>query len=61
MSTARIKNPDKIVAELTFSMTLEDWKQVRQTLDSHTAYAEIQVINEINALVNQIEQVFYDK
>ena len=61
MSTAVIKNPDKIVAELTFSMTLEDWKQVRKTLRTNAAYTELQVIDEISDLVDQIEQVFYNK
>ena len=61
MSTAVIMNPDNIVAEIRLSMNLKDWKQVRKTLRTNADYTELQVINEIYDLVNQIEQVFYNK
>ena len=61
MSTAVIRNPDSIVAEISLSMNLKDWKQVRKTLRLNPAYTELQVIDEISDLIDQIEQVFYNK
>ena len=59
MSVAFVDRPDDIKCTLQFSMSLKDWKQVRKTLQSNTAYTEIQVINEINDLVHKMEQTFY--
>lgn len=59
MSTAKIVNPGKIVCTLEFTMSLDDWKQIRKTLNSNAAYTELQVMNEIDDLVNQLEKTFY--
>ena len=59
MSTAKIVDPDKIKATLSFTMTLSEWKQIRKTLESNRAYTELQVINEIIDLTSQLEKAFY--
>jgi hypothetical protein len=56
MATATIKKPDDIECVLQFSMTLRNWKYVRETLNQNPAWAEIQVISEINNLVYKLEQ-----
>ena len=61
MSTAIVKNPDKIECTLSFTMRLDDWKQVRKTLNSNAAYAELKLIDEISDLVYQLEQTFFQK
>jgi len=61
MAIATIVDPDKIECMLQFTMTLEDWKQIRKTLNSNRAYTEVQVMNEIDNLVRQLEQTFYIK
>lgn len=59
METAKVVDPDKIVCELTFSMSLGDWKQIRKTLNSNKTYAEMQLLNEISDLVFQLEKTYY--
>ena len=59
MSTAKIVNPDKIQATLSFTKTLSDWKQIKKTLESNRCYTELQVINEIIDLTNKLEKTFY--
>lgn len=59
MATARVENPDKIKCTLTFTMTLEDWRQIRRTLRKNAAYTEIQMMNEISDLILQLEKTYY--
>jgi len=61
MSNATIKNPNKIECTLQFTMRLEDWMQIRKTLNENAAYTELQIINEIDSLVCQLEDTFYPK
>ena len=56
---AKVINPDKIQCMLQLTMTLEDWKRVRKTLNTNATYAEIQVIDGIDDLVCQLEKVYY--
>jgi len=60
MSTAAVLNPDEIVCSMTFKMTLKDWKQIRKTLSSNTAYTELQIMDEIQDLVYQLEKTVYN-
>lgn len=60
MSTAKVENPDDIKCTLKFTMSLGDWKQINTTLGKHSAYIELQIIDEIRDLVNQLEQTFYN-
>lgn len=59
MSIAKVENPDKIICTLTFKMSLVDWKQVKETLNTNRRYTELQVINEITDLVDQLEKTYY--
>ena len=59
MATAKVDNPDKIMCTLTFKMSLQDWRQVKETLNTNRRYSEIQVINEINDLVEQLDKTYY--
>ena len=59
MSTAIIESPDEIVCTLQFTMKLKDWKLIRKTLGTNSAYAELQVMNEIGDLVMQLEKTLY--
>ncbi len=61
MGIARIEKPGDIKCTLKFTMSLEDWKQVRKTLRKNDSYIELQIINEITDLVNQLENTFYSK
>ncbi len=61
MAIARVVNPDKIRCTLEFTMSLEDWKQIRKTLGTNAAHTELQVMNEITDLVRQLEKTFYDE
>lgn len=61
MGIAKVINPNKIECTLSFTMALEDWKLVRKTLETNSAYSELLVIREISDLVSQIEQTYYDK
>jgi len=59
MSTAIIENTDSIKCTLKFTMSLNDWKQIRKTLRTNSAYIEVQVIEDINDLVDQLEKTIY--
>ena len=59
MATATINNPDGISCTLQFTMKIEDWKDIRETLRKNPAYTELQVINEITDLVDQLEKTLY--
>lgn len=61
MSTAQIKNADEVVCILQLEMKLKDWKQIRKTLQTNSAYTELQIIYEISDLIHQLEQTFYNK
>ncbi len=59
MATAKVEKADDIKCTLTFTMSLGEWKEVNNTLSKHTAYAEVQVIREIQDLVGQLEKTYY--
>lgn len=59
MAIANVENPDEIKCTLQFTMTLKDWKQIRKTLRTNMAYTELQVLNEITALVDMLEKTYY--
>jgi len=59
MSEAKIENVDNIECTLSFTLKIKEWKQIRKTLNSNTAYAEMELITEIRELVTKPEQVFY--
>ena len=61
MSEAVIENPDEIVCTLQFTMKLKDWKQIKKTLKTNPAYAELELIGDILDLVNQLENTLYSK
>ena len=61
MAIAKVVNPDKIKCALSFTMTLEAWKQIKKTLNSNADYTELQVINEIRDLVSQLEETYYSE
>lgn len=61
MGIAKVINPDKIECTLSFTMSLQDWKLVRGTLETSAAYAEMRLIREVNNLVSQIEQTYFDE
>lgn len=61
MSTAQIENVDNIKCTLKFTMSIEDWKQIRKTLKTNASYTEVQLISDITDLVNQLERVLYVK
>ena len=58
-ATAAVSSPDEIQCTLTFTMKLGEWKQIRQTLGTNSAWAEMQVITEIRDLTYQMEKTFY--
>lgn len=59
MGVATIENPDDIKCTLQFTLSLRDWKRIRETLRQNPAYTEMQIINEINDLVCQLEKTLY--
>jgi len=61
MGIAKVENAENIKCTLSFTMTLKDWKQIRNTLQKNPAYTELQVINEIHDLVGQLEKTFWSE
>ena len=59
MTIAQIKNPDDIVCTMQFTMKLREWKQIKKTLSANAAYAELEIMNEIQDLVCQLEKTLY--
>lgn len=59
MGMATVVDPNKIKCTLQFTMALEDWKQVKKTLNTNAAYEELQIMTEITDLVSQLEKTFY--
>lgn len=62
MSIAKIINPGKVKCRLEFEMSLDDWKQIRKTLNTNPAWsAECQIMDDIDDLVRQLEATLWSK
>jgi hypothetical protein len=59
MTTAKVVKPDNIQCTIQVTMSIEEWKSVKKTLNTNPNYAQLKVIREITGLVNQLEQTFY--
>lgn len=61
MSTAKIVNPEQIKCTLEFTMTLRDWKKVREALNgSDVGYSGLEIMQEIADLAYQLEKTLYN-
>lgn len=63
MSTFRAENPEKIVFTLVATMTLEDWRKIRDQLINDTRdYAEHPMsilADEMSDMITQAERIYY--
>jgi len=58
MAIAIVENPEKIRCTLSFTMSLEEWKQICETLKTNPGFEELKIIDEIQGLVTQLDRVF---
>jgi hypothetical protein len=56
-ATFKLANPDALVASMSISMTLEEWKRVRESLPD--TWPHWQLKGAITDLVMEAEKVFY--
>jgi len=61
MGTAKVVNPDDIKCSIEFTLTLRDWKKVRETLQKKGDYPELGMLDDISDLIGQLQKTYYNK
>jgi len=59
MTNSKVTNPDSIECTIEMTMTIREWKCIRDTLQKNAACLEQQVIMEISDLVEKMGKTFY--